>query len=155
MFGGCGPTPTPIVTVPPTDTVVPPATPTAVPPTATPVPPTPAEFEHPVLLEGAHEALDCKACHTTGQSLTYECSNCHQPPSKPHFGPDCDTCHTPEGWGESAASVVAQSPQIPHTLDGQEDCLLCHEPAWQIKPAPANHEDFVNEQCTSCHKLAP
>ncbi len=176
-----------------------------------------ASFEHPVPLEGAHAALDCEACHTAGQSLTYECANCHQPPSETHFGPDCegchkptsfgdatippelhpvplvgahqratcdvchaegqrvpeyvcsnchrppenhlegtcDTCHTPEGWGESAASFVAQVPQIPHPLDGRDDCLLCHAPDGQIKPAPANHKDFVNQQCTLCHKSAP
>jgi hypothetical protein len=176
-----------------------------------------ADFEHPVPLEDSHAALDCQACHTAGQSLTYQCANCHQPPSETHFGPDCedchtptrfadatippelhpvplvgahqratcdvchaegqrvpeyvctnchrppedhlegacDTCHTPEGWAKSAASLVAQAPQIPHPLDGRDDCLLCHDPAGQIKPAPANHADFGNEQCTLCHKLAP
>jgi hypothetical protein len=176
-----------------------------------------ADFKHPVPLEGAHETLDCRACHTTGKSLTYKCANCHQPPSETHFGPDCedchtptrfedatippelhpvpligahqratcdvchaegqrvpeyvcsnchrppenhlegacDTCHTPEGWAESAASLVAQAPQIPHPLDGRDDCLLCHDPAGQIEPAPANHKDFINEQCTLCHKPVP
>jgi hypothetical protein len=176
-----------------------------------------ADFEHPVALESAHATLDCKACHIAGQSLTYQCANCHQPPSETHFGPDCkdchtptrfedatippelhpvpligahqratcdvchaegkrvpeyvctnchrppedhlegacDTCHTPEGWSESAASLVAQAPQIPHPLDGRDDCLLCHDPAGQIKPAPGTHADFGNEQCTLCHKLTP
>jgi len=176
-----------------------------------------ASFEHPVPLEGAHADLACSACHTAGQSLTYKCANCHQPPSETHFGPDCegchtptsfedatlppelhpvpligahqratcdvchaegqrvpeyvcsnchkppenhlegacDNCHTPEGWTGSAASIVAQAPQITHPLDGRDDCLLCHDPAKEIKPAPANHEDFINQQCTLCHKLAP
>jgi hypothetical protein len=175
------------------------------------------DFEHPVPLEVAHADLACSACHTAGQSLTYQCANCHQPPSEPHFGPDCedchmptrfeeatispemhpvpligahqratcdvchaegqrvpeyvctnchrppenhlegacDTCHTPEGWSESAASLVAQAPQITHTMEGRDDCLLCHAPDGQIKPAPATHADFGNEQCTLCHKLAP
>jgi hypothetical protein len=172
-----------------------------------------SDFEHPVALEGAHADLSCSACHTTGQSLTYECANCHQPPSEPHFGeacedchtplgfegatlppelhpvplvgahlhatcdvchaeglrvpeyvcskchqpPEnhlagtCDTCHTPEGWVESAASLVAQSPQIPHALDGLEDCLFCHDPSEDMKPVPDDHEGLINEQCTLCH----
>ncbi|TEU15617.1 MAG: hypothetical protein E3J21_12795 [Anaerolineales bacterium] len=40
-------------------------------------------------------------------------------------------------------------------LDGPDDCLLCHDPTGQIKPAPADHEGRGNEQCTLCHKLAP
>jgi hypothetical protein len=50
---------------------------------------------------------------------------------------------------------VAQAPQITHPLDGRDDCLLCHDLAKEIKPAPANHKDFINQQCTLCHKLAP
>jgi len=174
-------------------------------------------FEHPVPLEGAHTDLNCSACHTAGQSLAYECANCHQPPSEPHFGETCedchtpvsfkgatlppelhpvpligshlnatcdvchadgqrvpeyvcsnchqppadhlegtcDTCHTPEGWVESASSIVTQSPQIPHALDGLEDCLFCHDPTKDVKPVPDNHTDFINEQCTLCHAVVP
>ena len=94
-------------------------------------------------------------CHAGGKWVPkYVCSNCHRPPEKQPEGP-CDTCHTPEGWGQSAVSLVAQAPQILHTLDGRDDCLLCHDPTGQIQPAPADHEDFINEQCTLCHKLAP
>jgi hypothetical protein len=32
---------------------------------------------------------------------------------------------------------------------------MCHNPAGQIKPAPLDHEDRVNEQCGLCHKAAP
>jgi hypothetical protein len=110
-------------------------------------------FEHPVTLEGAHADLDCTACHS-GQSLTYRCADCHQPPDN-RMGGACDTCHTPEGWVESAASVVAQSPQIPHPLEERDDCLLCHGVAGDVEPAPMDHQDFINEQCHLCHKVAP
>lgn len=175
------------------------------------------DFQHPVALEGNHADLDCSSCHTAGETLAYKCSNCHLPPSEPHFGPGCetchtpegfegailppelhpvplvgahqratcdvchaegqrvpeyvcsnchrppanhleqacDTCHTPEGWVESVASLVAKFPQIPHDLEGQDDCLLCHDPAGQIKPAPADHEGRVNDQCGLCHKATP
>jgi len=175
-----------------------------------------SDFEHPVPLEGAHTDLACSACHTAGQTLAYQCANCHQPPREPHFGQvcqdchttisfkgatlppelhpvpligahlratcdvchaqgqrvpeyicsnchkppqnhlegSCDNCHTPEGWIESANLIVARSPQIPHTLDGLEDCLACHA-AGQIEPAPDDHEGLINEQCMLCHKATP
>jgi hypothetical protein len=171
-------------------------------------------FTHPVTLEGAHATLQCTACHTAGQKLTYRCANCHQPPSEPHFGQDCekchtpagfeqatlppelhpipligaharatcgvchaegtrvpeyvcsnchkppenhfqascDTCHTPEGWVQSAARIVALAPQIAHELEGRGDCLLCHDPQGNIRPAPSNHGSYTNEQCILCHK---
>ncbi len=124
---------------------------------------TPSGFEgatippelHPVPLVGAHQRATCDVCHAGGERVPeYVCSNCHRPPED-HLEGTCDTCHTPEGWVESAASVAAQAPQVAHDLDGREDCLLCHDPAGQIKPAPANHENFVNEQCNLCHKAAP
>lgn len=110
---------------------------------------------HPVPLIGAHQRATCAVCHAEGERVPeYICSNCHRPPED-HLEGTCDTCHTPAGWVESATSVVAQSPQIPHALDGLEDCLVCHDPAGQIKPAPADHEGRVNEQCGLCHKVAP
>jgi hypothetical protein len=173
------------------------------------------DFQHPVPLEGAHASLACTDCHTAGQELTYECAACHQPPSETHFGPNCedchtpegfegatlppelhpvplvgahqratcdvchasgqrvpeyvcsnchrppedhltgacDNCHTPEGWAQSASSLVNLAPQIPHDLQGRDDCLLCHDPAGNVKPAPSNHADYLSEQCMLCHKV--
>ena len=172
------------------------------------------DFQHPVALEGAHAVLACSDCHTAGEELTYECADCHQPPSETHFGPNCeechtptsfgdatlppelhpvplvgahqratcdvchadgqrvpeyvcsnchkppenhlpgtcDTCHTPEGFAESAALLVSVAPEIEHPLEGRDDCLMCHDPAGQIRPAPSNHTDYENEQCVLCHK---
>jgi hypothetical protein len=110
---------------------------------------------HPVPLIGAHQRATCDICHAEGTRVPeYVCSNCHRPPENHLEGP-CDTRHTPEGWSESAASLAAQVPQITHTLDGRDDCLMCHDPAGQVKPAPDNHEGYANEQCSSCHKVAP
>jgi hypothetical protein len=111
---------------------------------------------HPVPLVGAHESATCDTCHIEGQpEPEYVCSNCHQPPED-HLEGACDTCHTPEGWIESAGStIVAQSPQISHGLDRFEDCLICHDPAGEVKPAPDDHAGLANEQCVLCHKAAP
>jgi predicted CXXCH cytochrome family protein len=47
---------------------------------------------------------------------------------------------------------VSLAPKISHQVAGREDCLLCHDPAGQIRPAPASHTDYINEQCVLCHK---
>ena len=110
---------------------------------------------HPIPLIGAHLRATCNICHD-GETPEYVCSNCHRPPEN-HLEGTCDKCHTPEGWQDSAASLAALSPEIPHGLDGLEDCLVCHDPAGDIEPIPANHEDggYINEQCGLCHKAAP
>jgi hypothetical protein len=107
---------------------------------------------HPVPLIGAHQRATCDVCHAAGQRVPeYVCSNCHKPPED-HFTATCDTCHTPEGWVESASSLVNLAPRIPHVLEGRESCLLCHDPVGSIKPAPSNHAGYLNEQCLLCHK---
>jgi hypothetical protein len=109
-------------------------------------------FEHPVALEGAHAELACSNCHTGNQQLTYECYECHEPPGDSHFGSACQNCHTPQGWSESAEHLGDEAEEIPHDLEGREDCLLCHDPEGQVKPAPASHAGYVNSQCMLCHR---
>jgi hypothetical protein len=29
---------------------------------------------------------------------------------------------------------------------------MCHDPEGEIQPSPSNHLDYINEQCTLCHK---
>jgi len=111
-------------------------------------------FEHPVPLVGTHQRLACETCHGGRKEMPeYLCSNCHQPPED-HLGQACESCHTPEGWIESAASILARTPPIPHSLKGRDACLLCHAPESKVRPAPADHEGRLNEQCTLCHKVA-
>jgi hypothetical protein len=111
----------------------------------------PAEM-HPVELVGAHQAAACDDCHIEGQETpAYVCSNCHEPPED-HLAGECDVCHAPTGFDESAAQIVALAPEIPHELEGRDDCLMCHDPEGQVLPAPSNHADYANEQCALCHK---
>jgi hypothetical protein len=123
---------------------------------------TPAGFEqatlppelHPIPLIGAHARATCEVCHAEGQRIPeYVCSNCHRPPEG-HFTQPCDQCHTPEGWVQSAQAKT-NAPAIPHSLEGRGNCLVCHDPAGNVKPAPASHKDYTNEQCVLCHKAVP
>ena len=122
---------------------------------------TPAGFEgatlppelHPVPLVGAHQRATCDVCHASGQRVPeYICSNCHKPPEN-HLPGACDNCHTPEGWAESASSLVNPAPKIPHDLQGRDDCLMCHAPSINVKPVPSNHAEYISEQCVLCHKV--
>jgi hypothetical protein len=121
---------------------------------------TPTSFEdarlpaeaHPIPLIGAHQTASCDGCHAAGQEPPeFVCSNCHERPED-HFAGECDVCHTPEGWAQSVSFLVSLAPEIPHDLDGRDNCLQCHDPQGQIKPAPSNHVDYANEQCALCHK---
>jgi hypothetical protein len=80
------------------------------------------------------------------------CIDCHSRPEG-HLTGDCEICHTPAGWSQSIAWVVALSPQVPHGLEGQEACLTCHDPAGQMQPAPSDHGQYDEGQCSLCHKV--
>ena len=46
---------------------------------------------------------------------------------------------------------LLQLPEVPHPVEGGEDCLACHDRG-QIVPFPADHEGRTNESCTTCHQ---
>ena len=110
-----------------------------------------SDFDHPVPLIGAHAEASCMACHAAGFDLTYECAECHQPPAD-HFTGTCETCHTPEGFAESAESIIEESAPIPHGLREMERCLDCHGPDGVATTIPDDHEGFSNNLCLLCHE---
>ncbi len=107
---------------------------------------------HPVPLVGAHQDVACSGCHSEGQERQESvCSDCHERPEN-HLPGGCEVCHSPEGWQESVAFTGTLTPQVSHDLDGREQCLLCHDVAGNVEPAPSNHSDYGSEQCILCHK---
>lgn len=112
-----------------------------------------AAFPHPIPLAGAHAEVWCHDCHNGVKKPSYECANCHEPPTDPHLGPQCEECHTPEGWAWSAASLVERAPTIAHPLDGRNECLMCHDPEGKVQPAPPSHKGWDSGQCVLCHRL--
>jgi cytochrome b subunit of formate dehydrogenase len=90
----------------------------------------------------------CDLCHGAANSLL--------PLPASHDGRNnqtCQVCHLPAG---SATTSEAGMPKpIPHSISDTiyQDCTACHGQD-KIKPAPANHESFTAESCTSCHKPA-
>lgn len=44
---------------------------------------------------------------------------------------------------------------IPHTLEGREDCLLCHETGvGGATKIPTDHAGRTNDTCATCHQPA-
>lgn len=67
----------------------------------------------------------------------------------PTVAPTATFTPTPSPPPTEAAGSI---PTIPHTLEGRDDCLLCHAPDSVVKPAPADHAGRTNESCQACHK---
>ena len=117
-----------------------------------------------------HSAVSCESCHGPGKghvdegvSLSVDvsresCGLCHariiaRPSSFPqvdlgeHGGQSvCVACHDPHN------PVVAQAPRIPHALQGQIDCNLCHG-AGKIKPLSETHAGRSPDICLNCHRV--
>jgi hypothetical protein len=110
-----------------------------------------------------------------------DCEICHRaegvrpaPENHASFTPDmCTSCHqatveetpvvitptpapaaasgTPEA---TTAPIPAGIPAIPHELAGREQCLMCHDPAGNVRPAPQGHEGRTEDTCQMCHQPA-
>jgi hypothetical protein len=114
-------------------------------------------------------------------SARTDCKICHGPEGvKPapenhaSFTPDmCTSCHKPiveetpvvitptpapsavSGTPEAATTPAPSGPPaIPHELTGRDQCLMCHDPAGNVKPAPQNHVGRTVDTCQMCHKPA-
>lgn len=50
-------------------------------------------------------------------------------------------------------TVKSLIPQIPHTLDGRSNCLVCHSASGPI-PYPQSHTGRTADTCLTCHQTA-
>ncbi len=88
-----------------------------------------------------------------------------------HIGQPQDVCllhHVPPGSGDEPATVVVATdaeedavgepepvvstggpPNIPHSLEGRDDCLMCH--ASGSKQVPESHAGRTIDMCRGCH----
>jgi hypothetical protein len=99
-----------------------------------------AAFPHPIPLEGQHAEVWCHDCHEGVRQPEFECSNCHEAP-QPHFGENCEGCHTPMGWDQAELGGFVH----PIALEGahaEVSCTACHA------------EQVVGLQytCGNCHE---
>ena len=131
----------------------PPPEPTAtlVAPTATPAAPSPAPGI-PHTLEGRD---DCLMCHDLGKLRPFPADHAGR------SNATCQACHAalPTGAAPTtppaaAAAGTAAAPGIPHTLEGRDDCLMCHD-LGKLRPFPADHAGPSNATCQACHAALP
>ncbi|MFL7810679.1 MAG: hypothetical protein AB8I80_18715, partial [Anaerolineae bacterium] len=90
--------------------------------------------DHSFALDGAHQELECEACHpdATYAGTPRECAACHDDPHTGENGEDCARCHNVVGFDLA---------QFDHA--GAADCTRCH-----VKDTPADH---FGGQCGDCH----
>lgn len=62
----------------------------------------------------------------------------------------CRSCHTSVSNILPVPPSVNQSPRIPHSIEGLDDCRVCHGESGII-PYPANHTNIPGSFCTLCH----
>jgi nitrate/TMAO reductase-like tetraheme cytochrome c subunit len=108
----------------------------------------------PHTLEGRRDR--CLTCHGVDGFKPYPadhlgrttetCLSCHKVAT-----PEGDTAGT-EGATSTEPMSAASPPPVPHTLEGRDDCLLCHN-LDGVKPFPADHEGRTADTCLSCHEV--
>jgi len=116
-------------------------------------------------LLGAHEKLDCHACHTaelSKQKLGNDCKSCHAA-EDPHGGSlrgDCGQCHGSTMWrggvkfdhdlttypliGQHVLASCAQCHTSLKFKGATHECIDCHAPQ-------DVHKGTLGRECATCH----
>ena len=117
------------------------------------------EFMHPWPLNGAHEMIDCIACHL-GSPPVYQgtptlCVGCHQAdydsspfPGHETFPTTCENCHTTTAW---TPAIGGTHPENAFPIQNgahspyRQDCVSCHNPEL------GSSIGGENTDCVGCH----
>ncbi|MBU0550985.1 hypothetical protein KKF91_02290 [Myxococcota bacterium] len=103
--------------------------------------------DHPQwILDGAHRAVGCAACHQTGSALDFRwgaaCADCHEDAHAGQFeARRCDDCHDLEGWAVPRA-LVQHPDWVERGAHAEAECAHCH-PDGRYADTPA--------RCEGCH----
>jgi hypothetical protein len=128
-----------------------------------------AAFEHEAVfvLDGAHAATACAACHGSWQfaGTPESCEGCHAEPAVHTglFGLDCARCHGTSAW--QPAELSRHTFPLDHGASGTLACQSCHEASYAVYTCYNCHEhdpaeieaDHLEEgitdfaSCVDCH----
>ena len=90
-------------------------------------------------LEGQHQSIDCKMCHTSFvfSQAEPDCMSCHTDMHYQTVGFECARCHTPKSWIVENINDIHRQGRFP--LVGAHvtaDCQQCHPSASLLKFEP-------------------
>lgn len=118
-------------------------------------PPEPGIPTAPPIPHSLQDRTDCLTCHATEAFKPYpvnhtgrgvdNCLSCHQE------GQTGTTPTTSPTGGTQPAGDDDDAPKVPHPLEGQADCLVCHDTG-AFKPFPDDHTGRKADICLSCHQ---
>ncbi len=138
----------------------------------------PANFDHNATdfpLTGAHTALLCLACHSSGYVGTQTaCVSCHQQSygseDNPNhrlaeFSTECQTCHTtaawdPANWDHTTTgfaltgahtSADCQSCHATTYAGTSDACMSCHQSDFASATDPDHAGNNFDQNCQGCH----
>ncbi len=100
-------------------------------------------------LLGAHDRIDCAACHRSGdlkEKIPKDCQGCHKADDAhaARFGGRCDDCHDNERWRLSAYDHAGKHHFPLVGAHAKIDCYACHT-------APAATQKLAKD-CAGCHR---
>jgi hypothetical protein len=110
-----------------------------------------ARFDHdqthfPLL--GKHDAVDCALCHPGNrfEKTASTCLACHRLNDEHlgRFGPRCEDCHSPTGWGELHFDHARDTRFALGGGHRGAPCSACHKGVL--------HEEHLSTKCVSCHR---
>ncbi|MBI5352888.1 MAG: hypothetical protein HZB50_09650 [Chloroflexi bacterium] len=121
-------------------------------------------------LAGKHSAVTCSQCHANShtvadlQSAKQDCFACHQAddPHKGNLGPDCASCHSPEGWKPSTYDHARSDFKL-DGLHSKVECSKCHanndfkdtpQDCYACHAAKDNHKGQFGTNCGACHNTS-
>jgi predicted CXXCH cytochrome family protein len=140
----------------------------------------PSTFQHSKTnfqLTGAHQSVDCGACHVNNvfAGLSHDCFSCHQNDflsaalpkhSTAQFSHDCQSCHTMESWTPAFFDHSKTNFQLIGAHRSAEcsschtggkfkgiaaDCYACHQQAYVQTTTPNHSKAQFSRDCNSCH----
>ncbi|NDP20071.1 MAG: cytochrome C [Paludibacter sp.] len=113
------------------------------------------------VLDGAHEATLCQACHKKPSGLTFKnmgknCIDCHKNIHKGYieekFMPnnDCSACHNTKNW----TSVKFDHNRTNYKLEGKHAEATCDKCHYGKNEKGQRTQQFagISQECSSCHK---
>lgn len=100
-------------------------------------------------LEGQHEVIDCRQCHTTLEFKQQEtnCGTCHLDVHQQSVGQDCERCHDASSWLINNITQLHRANSFP--LQGAHlvaECVSCHPSETELRFDP------IGTDCFGCHQ---